>query len=465
MSSLRPSAFAQRNREDGGPFLLIQPIDLEEGVDVYFTDTPPEEHTSETKIAKLMNVKTDHLTIWPLDVRQDSDKYLTPKYETLERIIINRPIYEAYELPKSEDDILVILEQLPDGFAKDYRFGLGVLYEYRYICHAIEDEESVSALWLVGGDMVKIDPPFFILGIKRFQSIRRNLNRITSRFQREARGDKIYETYTGLLHAADPDKFPKKEKKMRSGALAEKTNCGKDKLSLGPQDRRAVVQLVKDNVEALARTDAGTLMALKSDIELVTLEELIERFSQMIERKLTETKWQEFLTNNPFILSLAFAVPAYLVQGQAYVGGKRISGREGKYADFVYASASTGNLALIEIKRPDTELLSKKPYRGSDVYAASSDFSGAITQLLDQRYNMQIKLPILKMDSQMKDTQGYAIRCILIAGMSPNVEDHRKSFELLRNSLTEVTVITFNELLQRLKEIKIALSHAKNSLE
>ncbi|WP_252988389.1 Shedu immune nuclease family protein [Pantoea stewartii] len=252
---------------------------------------------------------------------------------------------------------------------------------------------------------------------------------------------------------------------MRSGALAEKTNCGKDKLSLGPQDRRAVVQLVKDNVEALARTDAGTLMALKSDIELVTLEELIERFSQMIERKLTETKWQEFLTNNPFILSLAFAVPAYLVQGQAYVGGKRISGREGKYADFVYASASTGNLALIEIKRPDTELLSKKPYRGSDVYAASSDFSGAITQLLDQRYNMQIKLPILKMDSQMKDTQGYAIRCILIAGMSPNVEDHRKSFELLRNSLTEVTVITFNELLQRLKEIKIALSHAKNSLE
>ncbi|MEA3808766.1 DUF4263 domain-containing protein [Enterobacter hormaechei] len=79
----------------------------------------------------------------------------------------------------------------------------------------------------------------------------------------------------------------------------------------------------------------------------------------MLGKGLTESKWQSFFLENPFILSLAFAVPAMLVQGQAYAGGKRLNGSGGKFSDFLYASASTGNLGLIEIKKPQTELLGK----------------------------------------------------------------------------------------------------------
>ncbi|UDU31446.1 Shedu immune nuclease family protein [Klebsiella pneumoniae] len=215
---------------------------------------------------------------------------------------------------------------------------------------------------------------------------------------------------------------------------------------------------MKDNVKALAKTESRSLLALRSDIELVTLDQLIARYSEMLGCKLTESKWQNFFMDNPFILSLAFAIPVFLVQGQAYAGGKKLNGREGKYTDFVYASAASGNLALVEIKRPETELLSKKPYRGGDVYAASGELSGALTQLLDQRFKLQMTLPVLKMDANLNNIHGFAIRCIIIAGASPTENEHKKSFELVRNAFSEVVVITFDELLQRLIEIRKALS-------
>lgn len=119
--------------------------------------------------------------------------------------------------------------------------------------------------------------------------------------------------------------------------------------------------MVQDNIEALAESEPRSLLALKNDIELITLNQLIERYQEMLGKGLTESKWQSFFLENPFILSLAFAVPAMLVQGQAYAGGKRLNGSGGKFSDFLYASASTGNLGLIEIKKPQTELLGKSP--------------------------------------------------------------------------------------------------------
>ncbi|MCS6121096.1 DUF4263 domain-containing protein [Shewanella baltica] len=47
--------------------------------------------------------------------------------------------------------------------------------------------------------------------------------------------------------------------------------------------------------------------------------------------------------------------------------------------DFLCSTEITGNPALIEIKRPSTELLGKKLYRGDDVYTPSMDLVEAIT--------------------------------------------------------------------------------------
>lgn len=189
----------------------------------------------------------------------------------------------------------------------------------------------------------------------------------------------------------------------------------------------------------------------------MTLNQLIAHYEEMLQKELSENRWQNFLSSNPFILSLAFAIPTMVIQGQAYVGGKRLNGSGGKFADFVYASASTGNLALIEIKKPTVELLSKKPYRGDDVYSLSSEVGGAIAQVLDQRFKLQSELPIIKSNMNRNDIHSYAVRCIVIAGKTPNAVTQQKSFELVRNAFSGVVLVTFDELLQRLIDIRNAL--------
>jgi len=161
-----------------------------------------------------------------------------------------------------------------------------------------------------------------------------------------------------------------------------------------------------------------------------------------------------------FILSLAFSIPAIKLQEQAYAGGKRLNGSGGKVADFLYASALTGNLALIEIKGPGTELLGRKSYRGDDVYAPSADFSGAVSQVLDPRFKLQNELLAMKNNMLRYDIHSYAVRCIVVAGMMPQEHHQKKSFELARNALSNVDIVTFDELLARLVEIQNALQHA-----
>lgn len=42
--------------------------------------------------------------------------------------------------------------------------------------------------------------------------------------------------------------------------------------------------MVQDNIEALAESEPRSLLALKNDIELITLNQLIERYREMLEK-------------------------------------------------------------------------------------------------------------------------------------------------------------------------------------
>ena len=116
MASIRPSAFNQRERSDGGPFLVIEAAEPEEeGINVFFTDIPAAERKPDSPIARLLNVCPDRLTIWPLNIREDRDDYLQPKYGTLERIVVARPVIEPYILPETTDDVRMGLPKIFDS--------------------------------------------------------------------------------------------------------------------------------------------------------------------------------------------------------------------------------------------------------------------------------------------------------------------------------------------------------------
>ncbi len=293
--------------------------------------------------------------------------------------------------------------------------------------------------------------------MRRFHELRKGLTSIAARYQRESRADKKLLAYQRLLCAANQAQFPRKTKKLRADAIEEMADVGGERTKLSKRDQRTVVKLVRENAEDLAKTEPQALLSLKADIERITLKELIELFEQMLAKSLPEQKWQTFFLANPFILSMAFSSPAMLVQANPYVGGARFDRRGGKIADFLLATASTGNLAIIEIKKPGSILMMSTAYR-DDVHGPSAELGGTIAQVLDQRFKLQKALLDLKEESGRHDIYAYAIRCIIIFGTTPTSKNEKKSLELVRNSIADIAIVTFDELLGRLKEIHTALS-------
>jgi len=57
-------------------------------------------------------------------------------------------------------------------------------------------------------------------------------------------------------------------------------------------------------------------------------------------------------------------------------------------------------------------------------------------------------------DAELSQAYGYSIQCIVIIGSNYNTSHERKSFDLMRHSLRDVMVLTFNELLGKLNELQ-----------
>jgi hypothetical protein len=192
-------------------------------------------------------------------------------------------------------------------------------------------------------------------------------------------------------------------------------------------------------------------MDLHRQIELVNIEQLIMRVGDLIGKPTSEARWQRLFLDNPFILSLAFGFPVVLFQQQVSVGGGKFSGKGKKIADFIVTNELTNNLALIEIKIPATKLLGNS-YRPS-VYPPSRELGAAIAQILDQRYRIQVELSQLKENSRSYDIERFSVQCVVVAGTMPVDVEERKCFEMFRGTLHGVSVVTFDELLGKLKDL------------
>jgi len=226
---------------------------------------------------------------------------------------------------------------------------------------------------------------------------------------------------------------------------------------LSAADQKEIVNLISQNKKSLAEHLPIALMKLHDDIELVTLENLTEKFEEMLSKDLSEGHWQKLFNENPFILNLAFGYPIIKFSEQACVGGRTFSGIGEKISDFLVKNNLTNNTALIEIKTPSTKLLNKKAYRES-VYCPSPEFSGSINQLLDQKYKFQKEIVSLKGNSRIYDLESYSVNCVLIIGKTPEEIDQKKSFELFRGNSKDIEIITFDELLEKLKQLHDFLS-------
>ncbi len=203
-------------------------------------------------------------------------------------------------------------------------------------------------------------------------------------------------------------------------------------------------------IELSLKIEPSDLDKIETTLSLARFEQTIKELSLALGRTEKEEWWQRKLAQWPWIIGQLFSQPVVLFAGKAYVGGKGIANTGGELADFLFRNKLTGNVALIEIKTPQTPLLGQ-PYR--QTYSISADLTGAVGQVLGYRESLLNEYFGLVRKSH-EPFSAFNPKCVVIAGVIASVradEPKLKAFELYRTSLKDVEVITFDELVERRK--------------
>lgn len=353
----------------------------------------------------------------------------------------------------------LFIERLPTGFHIDPFEGLGLHWSIRQIFEVIEgDLDGIVGVVLCDDPELSFTGGVVRFPKKFFDQVRRAINRAHAAALDFANEDKLAYLRGEILRKVLPAEEVKGDYRLGLTELRELVSNALYSPGV-PRSKRAnemaAVRTVRSVAKKIATENPAELYELTETIELVTLDALIEKFVVKLGKKLTENHWQKFLIGNHFILRAAFALPMTVFGEQVSVGGTGFRGG-GKIADFVVRSGLMGNVSIIEIKKPSTQLLMKDKYRGK-VFAPSSELSGSIVQVSDQRFRLQQEINNKKASDEIHDVYAYAVSCLVIAGKTPDTEPTRKSFEMFRSSLNGVTVVTFDELLEKLKFVRDVL--------
>lgn len=200
----------------------------------------------------------------------------------------------------------------------------------------------------------------------------------------------------------------------------------------------------------LTKLDQADIPPLVSILGLATVKDALKHWKAN-ETNDREEFWQETLADRAYVLSQVFAYPVVVIQEKAYLGGKTIANKGGTVVDFLAAAESTDAIALIEIKTPATRLLGAE-YRST--FPLSQDLMGAVSQALLYRQTLMRNFHNLFKDHEKRVTLGEP-RCLVLAGNSGELKTAamKEAFELQRERLQGVTVLTYDELFRRLERL------------
>jgi|YNPMSStandDraft_2_1061718.scaffolds.fasta_scaffold29316_2 hypothetical protein len=206
------------------------------------------------------------------------------------------------------------------------------------------------------------------------------------------------------------------------------------------------------DISLIKKLDKKKLQSINSLVSVKALEDILKNWKNNKTND-NEEFWINLFQNNSWILSQIFSCPFIHIGTKFYCGGKEDDDRGGVKGDLLYKNNLTGSLAFIEIKTPETKIISKK-YRGDDnrkeniIYSMSDDLTGGVNQVLNQRKVYQ---------QHFGDNNGKILhnsKCILIIGKIENLDvGMKRSFEFYRSSLREVEIITYDELFDRISAL------------
>jgi hypothetical protein len=225
--------------------------------------------------------------------------------------------------------------------------------------------------------------------------------------------------------------------------------------------REVIKHLVEQNRDDLWQALDQLQPNLTEALALSKLHQLrktaIDTFKKQLESGLwDESGWQRFFENNTWIFGYGLAYQFLgLVDAQPHYGGTRVNGRGGQRGDMLMATeADVRFTVLVDIKRPDTPLLSSKLYRNK-TYKLSTELVGGVCQLQSNCLTWESEGARQDENRERLASEG-VITCqprgILVIGHTSELKgdlNKQRTFELFRRGLSNPEILTYDELFAR----------------
>lgn len=349
---------------------------------------------------------------------------------------------------------------LPKGFSSIYAFGLGIARDYRGLLDEIDSRSSCPTVRFVRGGDEGADSTgsVFRVALSRFEEYRLAVER--SRNRGRVAVNRVIQTDTHNAVANLFDLVPVTPKYTRHPvirALTEEVQTGHVVSAL---DRSLLADEITSAAPKIGRESPTRLVQLREDIELASLDTLIERFEADLDGGYSrdEGHWQKFFNANRFALQLLFSSPIVVKLEHAVVQAGDIAGRGSRITDFLCANTITRTAVVVEIKTPAAPLVSVKAYRGhetdSAVFAPHSDLVGPVAQLQSQLASVPRSLSARLRASDQIDPWNDVRGGLISGNISALNTEQRESFLRYRAGLTNITVLGYDEVLGRLKSLR-----------
>jgi hypothetical protein len=392
-----------------------------------------------SKLLVEINEQTGITNIFPTNTIENSIRFLEPKYK------INNFVFDGYrvKIDKNEYNDEDAIDGLPAIFTTRLEFGLGLTKQYRLIANIISFYfPACKTIVISRTQQTNIVNDKLIINDVDLHKICRGIDRYQNLYQKESREAKNIFIYDILLHDTNPERYPPIRKKSQKDVIYK------------------ILKNTDFKNSDLSRADKQSISALKDNTDLSYLTMVSTEFESKITGNHKESTYQEFFEENPFLLTIFAGSPYVKFQNQAYVGGKSFDNSNGKYPDFLLKHKATNNTFIIEIKKPTSLLLENKPYRGTDVYPPSNELSGAISQVLSQKYSLETDIASLTHKSSDREVEAYNVQGLIIIGRIEDLKapPQKCSFELFRNNQKNIRITTYDECLEQLKSMIECLS-------
>jgi len=407
-----------------------------------------------SNVIAIFDPSDNSLEVFPTNVWGDNIFSLPRKYEKIKKIRFEGLPYQYRE---SSAKLSGMLKKIPRCFITEIYRGLGFKREYISILHAIEQQSEGDTI-VVSNREEGSSSGDFTVPYQTLEGLSREVDRIYSRAYSAKR--EITEVTSHNVVAEILGNASRKVKLGRHPMRQLITHAASNESFVDDAQKSELVSAVEANIGGIAKALPEQALQLKAGLEDITLAGLIEQFEELIDQKHSENEWQDFFKRNPIIVNVATSHPIVFIQDEASVGGRRLSGKGEKVTDFLFRNQSTKNALIVELKTPQTSLLNSSEYRGG-VFSPTTDVSGAVNQVRDQRQKLIRDISRLKQEAIENDEklelETFSANCMLVVGKTPKETSKQRSWELFRGGLSDVDVITFDELLKKLKALQSLL--------